>query len=96
MYTESVDKLLINDDFLRDESPNLSSVYGVRIPKRLKNDIEKMSNVDWQNETRKFLEKKVRRERLAIQLERARELRKKSSKTISVADLIREDRSHAH
>ena len=96
MYTEIVDKLISDDDFPSDESPNLSSVYSVRIPRSLKNDIEKMSNIDWQNETRKFLEKKVRRERLAIQLERARELRKKSSKTISVADLIREDRLHVH
>jgi hypothetical protein len=58
--------------------------------------MEKMGDVDWQGETRKFLEKKVRRERLVKQLDNARELRQKYRKTISVADLIREDRIHAH
>lgn len=74
----------------------MSSVYSVRIPKRLKEDIEKIDKVDWQSETRRFLEKKVRRERLVIQLEKARELRRKSKKMISAADLIREDRRLGH
>jgi hypothetical protein len=74
----------------------MSTVYSVRIPKRLKEDIEKIDNVDWQSETRAFLEKKVRKERLMAQLEKAREIRHKSKKTISSAELIREDRELVH
>jgi hypothetical protein len=74
----------------------LSSVYSVRIPKRLKEDIEKIDRVDWQSETRRFLEKKVRKERLAIELHKAKELRRKSKKIVSAAELIREDRELGH
>lgn len=74
----------------------MSSVYSVRIPKKLKEEIEKIDRVDWQAETRTFLERKVRKERLARDIEKAREQRRKSKKTISSAELIREDRQNVH
>lgn len=74
----------------------MSSVYSVRIPKRLKEDIERIDDVDWQAETRTFLERKVRKERLARDLEKARDQRQKSKKIINSAELIREDRELAH
>jgi predicted metal-dependent peptidase len=82
--------------FKRPPDQEMSSVYSVRIPKRLKKEIETIEKVDWQSETRRFLEKKVRKERLTIQLQKAKELRRKSKKVISGADLIREDRELGH
>ncbi|MHB8565696.1 MAG: type II toxin-antitoxin system VapB family antitoxin [Nitrososphaerales archaeon] len=74
----------------------MSSVYSVRLSKKLKEEIERLDTVDWQNETRSFLEERVRKERINRQLEEARKNREQMKITLDVARLIREDREHAH
>jgi len=70
----------------------MSSVYSIRVPKKLKKDIESLDNIDWQNETRTFLEERVRKERISRQLEVARKNKERMKVTLNVAELIREDR----
>jgi hypothetical protein len=72
----------------------MSTVYSVRISKQLKEALEKIDNVDWQRELRAFLEKKVRSELRARQLEEARKLRS-TMKRVSAAEIIRKDRENA-
>jgi len=74
----------------------MSSVYSIRVPKKLKKDIESLDNVDWQNETRTFLEERVRKERISRQLEVARKNKERMKVTLNVAELIREDRERVH
>jgi hypothetical protein len=74
----------------------MSSVYSIRLPKKLKDELENYDNVDWQNETRAFLEERVRRERIKKQIEKARKNKELMKVTIDVAKLIREDREGAH
>ncbi len=71
---------------------SMSSVYSIRVPKKLKKDIESLDNIDWQNETRTFLEERVRKERIGRQLEAARKNKERMKVTLNVAQLIREDR----
>lgn len=71
---------------------SMSSVYSIRVPKKLKKDIESLDNIDWQNETRTFLEERVRKERIGRQLEAARKNKERMKVTLDVAQLIREDR----
>jgi predicted metal-binding transcription factor (methanogenesis marker protein 9) len=75
---------------------NMSSVYSIRLPKKLKEDIERLDTIDWQNETRSFLEDRVRKERIKRQLEEARRNREHMKVTLDVAKLIRDDRELAH
>ncbi len=74
----------------------MSSVYSIRVPKKLKEEIERLDNVDWQNETRSFLEERVRKERIDRQIEAANKNKKRMKITLNVAELIREDREHGH
>jgi hypothetical protein len=74
----------------------MSSVYGVRFPKKVEEEIERLDNVDWQNETRSFLEEKVRKERINRQIEEASKNKKRMKIKLNVAELIREDREHGH
>ncbi len=80
--------------FLRIGS--MSSVYSVRLPKKLKEEIERLDEVDWQNETRSFLEERVRKERINRQIEEASRNKKRMKMKLNVAELIREDREHGH
>jgi hypothetical protein len=74
----------------------MSTVYSVRIPRQLRDALEKLNEVDWQNELRAFLERKVREEYMRKQLEEARILRGRMKHTVSSAEMIREDRENAH
>ncbi len=74
----------------------MSSVYSVRVPKKLKDEIEILDNVDWQNETRAFLEERVRKERINRQLKIAMKNKERMNVTLNVAELIREDRERVH
>lgn len=73
----------------------MSTVYSVRIPKRLREALNKLQDVDWQEELRAFLEQRVRAEYVRKQLEAARKLRV-GMKEISSAEIIREDRENVH
>lgn len=74
----------------------MSSVYSIRLPKKLKEEIERLDSVDWQNETRSFLEQRVRKERIDRQIEEAIKNKKRMKITLDVAQLIREDRHYGH
>ena len=74
----------------------MSSVYSVRLPKKLKDEIESLGNVDWQNETREFLEQRVRKERIKRQIEAAKKNKQRMKVTLNVSELIRQDRERAH
>jgi hypothetical protein len=71
-------------------------VYSIRVPKKLKDEIESIENVNWQEETRAFLEWRVRKERITLDLESAKKNREKMKKELDVAKLIREDREQFH
>ncbi len=71
----------------------MSVVIGVRIPKRLKEEIEKLG-INYSEEIRQYLEKRVREERARRIIARIEALRKKIKpieENLS-AKLIREDR----
>ncbi|MDG6926767.1 MAG: VapB-type antitoxin [Nitrososphaerota archaeon] len=74
----------------------MSSVYSVRLPKELKKALEQLDDIDWQGETRAFLERKVREELRRKELADAKRLRDRMARALSSADLIREDRDHVH
>jgi hypothetical protein len=74
----------------------MSSVYSIRLPKKLKDELENYRDVDWQNETRAFLEERVRRERIKKQIEEARKNKERMNVTIDASKLLREDRTGAH
>lgn len=76
--------------FFRRQS--VSTVYSVRIPKALKEALEKLDGIDWQGELRAFLEKKVRRELMVRQIEEGRRLRSTMKAKVNSAELLREDR----
>ncbi|MCD6513737.1 MAG: VapB-type antitoxin [Candidatus Asgardarchaeum sp.] len=67
-----------------------SEVFSLRIPKKTRREMEKVP-IDWSEEIRRFIEKRLREYYKKELLKEARELRKKMKK-ISSAELIREDR----
>ena len=73
----------------------MSTVYSLRISKELKDSLERLDTVNWQQELRAFLEKKVKSELASRQLEEARKLRS-AMKRVSAAEIIREDRKSIH
>jgi hypothetical protein len=68
-----------------------TTVYSVRIPKEIRDAMEKIENIDWQEEIRKMIIERVRQETKRRLLEEARELRKKM-KSSNISEMIREDR----
>lgn len=58
--------------------------------------MEKLDNVNWQEELRAFLEQRVREHYLRYELEAARKVRAQMKETVSSAEIVREDREHAH
>ena len=71
----------------------VSVVIAVRIPKELKEQLEKL-NINYAEEIRKFLKDRVKREILKRLIHEIRELRKKGPqlKGNLAAEFIREDR----
>ncbi len=68
-----------------------TTVYSIRIPKEIREAMEKMKDIDWQKEIRKMIIERVRKELKRRYLEDARELRSKM-KSSKISDMIREDR----
>ena len=68
----------------------MSTVYSIRIPKKLKELMDSV-NVDWQKEIGKFIEERVREELINKYAEESVENLKKM-KVIENSELIREDR----
>lgn len=68
----------------------------MRIPRRLREALEKLDDVNWQEELRGFLEQRVREHYLRRELEEARKIRAQMRETVGSAEIVREDREHAH
>lgn len=68
-----------------------TTVYSVRIPKEIRDAMEKTKDIDWQEEIRRMIIERVRQETKKRLLEEAKEIRKKM-KSSSISEMIREDR----
>lgn len=68
-----------------------TTTYSVRIPKEIREKMEKLKDVNWQEEIRKMIIERVRREAKKRLLEEARKLRM-DMKSSKVTEMIREDR----
>ena len=77
----------------------MSDVIAVRVPKKLKEELQEL-NLDYAEDVRECLEKKVKAEKLKKFLKETETFRinlnKKTGLTTSSADSIREDRNHGH
>ena len=77
----------------------MSDVIAVRVPKKLKDEIQEM-HLDYADDLRECLERKVKAEKLKRVMKEINtfrnELGKKTGITASSADIIREDRDHGH
>ncbi len=71
----------------------MSVVIGVRVPRRLKEELEELG-INYADEIRRYLERRVREERAKRLIERIEEFRKriKPIEENLSAELIREDR----
>ncbi len=68
-----------------------TTVYSIRIPREIREAMEKMKDVDWQEEIRKMIIARVRKELKRRLLMEAKELRSKM-KSSNISEMIREDR----
>lgn len=77
----------------------MSDVIAIRVPKKLKQELQELK-MDYADEVRECLEKKVKAEKLKRLMKEVdafrNELGKKTGVTASSADIIREDRDHVH
>ena len=77
----------------------MSDVIAIRVTKKLKDELQEL-NLDYAPEVRNCLERMVKKRKLKelmIQVDISRnELYKKTGVTTTSADIIREDRDHAH
>ena len=77
----------------------MSDVIAVRVTKKLKDELQEL-NLDYAPEVRECLEQMVKKRKLKElmkQIDISRnELYKKTGMTTPSADIIREDREHAH
>ena len=77
----------------------MSDVIAVRVPKKLKDEIQELE-VDYADDVRECLEKKVKAKKLKKTMKEIdafrSELGKKTGTTKSSVELIREDRDHGH
>lgn len=68
------------------------SVYSVRIDPRVRNMMEEMSELDWQEKIRHLIEDEVRKERRQQLLARAKQAHHDQPAGPPAGDLIRDDR----
>jgi hypothetical protein len=77
----------------------MSDVIAVRVSKKLKDEVQEL-NLDYAEEVRACLERMVKKKKLKKAMEEVdkfrNELSQKIGVTMSSADIIREDREHAH
>jgi len=71
----------------------MSAVIGVRVPKRLKEELERLG-IDYASEIRAYLERRVREEKVRRALERIRSIRARIGRVEEdlAASFVREDR----
>ena len=71
----------------------MSVVFSVRIPRKLKELMDECEGVDWAEEVRVFINRRVRELLMEKYLQIAREARRQLDRVpISIDELIREDR----
>lgn len=77
----------------------MSDVIAIRVPKKLKDELQEL-NVNYAEDVREYLEKKVKAKKLKQVIKETdalrNELSKKTGITKSSADIIREDRDRGH
>jgi len=77
----------------------MSDVIAVRVPKKLKDELQEL-HIDYAEDVRECLERKVKAEKLKQVLKEVNtfrnELGKKTGITESSTDIIQEDRKHGH
>jgi hypothetical protein len=77
----------------------MSDVIAIRVPKKLKEELAKMS-LDYSEGVRECLEKMVKKKKIEQKMTELEKFRNKLEKEIgltsSSADIIREDRDRAH
>lgn len=77
----------------------MSDVIAIRVPKKLKDELREL-NLDYAEEVRTYLERMVKRKKLKKALREVdnfrNELKKRIGATVPSADIIRQDREHAH
>ena len=77
----------------------MSDIIAIRVPKKLKGELQEL-NVNYAEDIREYLEKKVKAEKLKQVIKETdafrNELGKKTGITHPSADTIREDRDHGH
>ena len=77
----------------------MSDVIAIRVPKKLKEELQEL-NMDFADDVRECLERKVKAEKLNRVMEEVDEFRnklgKKTGVTASSADIIRDDREYGH
>ena len=77
----------------------MSDVIAIRVPKKLKDELKEL-NMDYADDIRECLERKVKAEKLKRTIKEIdafrNELGQKTGITESSADIIREDRDHGH
>lgn len=66
-------------------------VYSIRIPEEVKKMMDAI-DVNWQEELRELIEKRVREEYRKMLLRKGKELREKMRTSVSAAELIRVER----
>ena len=66
-------------------------VYSIRISEEVKKMMEAL-DLDWQEEFREIVERRVREEYRKMLLRRGKELREKMKASVPAAELVREDR----
>ena len=71
----------------------MSTVIGIRIPKKLKEELDKL-NIKYHDEIRRFLEKRIREEKMKRIMKRIEEISKQTKRTDknTAAEFVREDR----
>ena len=75
----------------------MSVVFSVRIPKKLKKLMDECKDVDWAEEVKAFINRRVRELLIENYLRAAREARRQLDKVpISVDKLIHEDREREY
>jgi hypothetical protein len=67
-------------------------VYSIRIPKKIKEMMDSINDINWQEELRRIVEERVKEEYKKKLLREARDLRMKMKTSVPSAELIREDR----
>jgi hypothetical protein len=77
----------------------MSATIAVRVPKKLKEELQELK-LDYAEDVRECLEKKVKATKLKMAIQEIdvyrKDLAKKAGITPPSANIIREDREHAH